>query len=805
MFKNYLKIAYRNIIKHKGYTLINISGLTIGIACCLLILLYVKDELSFDTFHSKADRIYRVIEHVKIGDVGEESASMPFPFGETIPVEFPDAVESSVRFFNFQSPTLPLSNPEFANKNFNESGFYFADSNLFNIFDFELVRGNPETALSEPNALIITESMVSKYFNDQDPVGKVLRFQNQVDLQITAIAKDSPPNSHIQFNFIASFSTLRQLFGGNYPPNWYWNPCWTYILLRENVNPQSVEAQFPNIVQKYFPDVIKEKSEIFLQPLSDIHLKSHLDYEMGPNSDISYIYIFSAIAIFILAIASINFMNLATARSANRSREVGMRKVLGAFKGQLIKQFLGESILMSVVSAVIAVVAVQLLLPTFNSFAEKNIIVNYFNDGMLISALVGIALFVGIVSGLYPAFFLSAFQPQSVLKGGLSKGAKNSKFRKALVILQFSISIMLIIGTIILYQQLNYLQNQNLGYEKDKVLMIHGYNAQLSNWYDTFKGRILQDSRIANVTVMEEALGSKHQTATYRPEGSTEPQGMQVPRLMAHFDFVKTMGMELAAGRDYSKEFAADTLNSIIINEAAAKYFGWTAEEAIGKRIYQGQNTRQVVGVIKDFNFASLHNSIKPFILDITPNGQLMNFFLRYIAVKINSNDLSGTLAFLEEKWKEILPNRSFDYFFLDDNLNRLYKAEQKMGKIFTAFSGLAIFIACLGLFSLASFTAEQRTKEVGIRKVMGATVPGIIGLLSREFLFLVLAANLIAWPLAYYSMNKWLDTFAYRIDVGMFTFFLAGLAALFIAVITVSYQAYKAATMNPAKSLRSE
>ncbi|MFC2084084.1 ABC transporter permease [Bacteroidota bacterium] len=807
MFKNYLKIAYRNIIKYKGYTFINIAGLTIGIACCLLILLYVKDELSFDRFHNNAERIYRVIEHVKIDGVGEESASMPFPFGETIPIEFPDAIESTVRLFDFQSPTLALENQEIDEKRFNEANFYFADSNVFQMFNFELLRGNPETVLDEPNSIVLTESMVPKYFDNEDPIGKTLRFQNFIDLQVTGIAKDAPPNSHIQFDFLTSFSTLRQFFGGQIPQNWYWNPCWTYILLRENVSPDYVESQFPSIIEKYFPNNIKDKTTIFLQPLIDIHLKSHLDYEMGPNSDISYVYIFSGIAVFILCIACINFMNLSTARSANRSREVGMRKVLGAYKIQLIKQFIGESILTSFVAAILAVVAVQLFLPTFNSFAGKNIIVNYFNDAFLILILVLIALFVGVVSGMYPAFFLSAFQPTDVLKGKLSTGARNSVLRKTLVVIQFAISVILIIGTGILFQQLNFLKNQKLGYDKDQIIMVHSYNINLAAWYDAFKGQIMQDPRVLNVTVMEEALGAKYQTSTYTPEGSSDDQSHQIPRLLGYFDFIETFGMEMAAGRSYTIEFAADTITGIILNEEAAKYFGWTPEEAIGKAVSQaqGQFVRRVVGVVKNFNYASLHQPIDPFILELPQNRFQVNFFLRYIAVKIKPGDLQSTLAFLEDRWNNVVPNRSFDYFFLDESLNKLYEAEVKMGKVFSAFSILAILIACLGLFALASFTAEQRTKEVGIRKVMGASVPGIVGLLSKEFLILVIIANFIAWPLAAYGMTKWLNTFAYRVEFGYSSFILAAIAAVVIALLTVSYQAIKAATANPADSLRSE
>lgn len=809
MFKNYLKIALRNILKYKGYTFINIAGLTIGIACCLLIILYVKDELSFDRFHTKADRIYRVIEHVKIDGVGEESASMPFPFGETIPIEFPDAIDASVRFFNFQSPTLSLEYGTSGEKRFNEPRFFFADSNVFQMFDFELVRGNPDEALDAPNSIVITESMIPKYFGNEDPMGKTMLFQNQVNLQVTGIAKDVPANSHIQFDFLASFSTMRPFFGGQYPQTWYWNPCWTYVLLSEGVSPDYVESRFPDIIDKFFPNIIKDKTTIFMQPLVDIHLKSNLDYEMGPNSDESYVYIFSGIAVFILFIACINFMNLATARSANRSREVGMRKVLGAFRIQLIRQFIGESILLSFISAILAIISVQLFLPVFNTFASKAVALNYFSDILLILSIFLIAIMVGAASGIYPALFLSSFQPASVLKGGTTKGSSNTLLRKGLVVIQFAISIILIVGTTILFEQLSFLQNKNLGFDKDRVIMIHAYNTNMATWYEAYKGQILQDTRVLNATVMEEALGSKNQTATYQPEGSPNNQSHQIPRLLGHFDFVKTLGMEMAAGRDYSKEFAADTLNSIIINEAAAKFFGWTAEDAIGKRIDQGNGqqvlSRQIVGVIKDFNYASLHNAINPFILELPQNTFQMNIFMRYIAVKVRPDDFQNTIAFLKEKFENVVPNRSFDYFFLDDNLNKLYEAEAKMSKVFTAFSFLAIFIACLGLFALASFTAEQRTKEVGIRKVMGASVVGLVGLISKEFVLLVIVANVIAWPIANFVMDYWLDTFAYRVYFGWGTFFLSGLIALVIAMITVSYQAFKAANANPVDSIRND
>ncbi len=804
MFNNYLKIALRNIFKHKGYSLINIIGLAIGIACCLLILLYVNDELSYDRYHENVDRIYRVIEEVRLEGVGEESSSMPFPTGDTLPMEYPDVVEASVRFFNFQLPSMSVQYGRSDEKLFNESRFFFADAAVFQIFSFEMIKGDPKTALEEPNTIVITEAMAEKYFEEEDPIGKTLRWQNGVNLNVTGVLKNIPPNSHFQFDFLASFETLRRLFGGNLPQGWYWNPCWTYILLKEGASPDALQAQFPALVQKYFPDSIKDKVVIKLQPLKDIHLFSHLDYEINPNSDISYIYIFSAIAVFVLLIACINFMNLATARSANRGREVGMRKVLGAYRSQLIRQFLGESMILCVIAALLAVFIVEIVLPAFNAFSGKALSTDYFTDGRLLAGLGLITLTVGFFSGIYPAFFLSGFDPVKVMKGTLERGGKSSGFRKVLVVVQFAISIVLIIGTIICFQQLNYLRNSGLGFNKDQVVMLPAYGTAPARWYERFRDRILQDPHIANVAAVEDVLGAKYQTGSFIPEGTSESNMQQIPLLVVTHDFIETFDMEMVSGRSFSKEFPTDITEGIIINESASKRFGWSPEEALGKRLRQQNGLMlRVVGVVKDFNYASLSQPITPFVLEMPRNAGQMNGRVRYVAIKTSTANFQQTIGFLKSTWEEVVPNRSFDFFFLDDELDKQYNSEEQMGRVFGVFTILAIVIACLGLFALASFTTELRTREIGIRKVLGAQVSGIVMLLSKEFAKWVLIANVIAWPVAYYVMESWLDSFAYRTFIGIQTFIVATVLAFVIAILTVSFQAIKAALSDPVKSLR--
>jgi putative ABC transport system permease protein len=742
---------------------------------------------------------------------------MPFPVGETLVQDYPDYVEVSTRFFNMQAPAADISyEPEGGEPVlFSERRFFFADSTVFDVFDFELVRGDPSTALSKPNTILVTESTAQRFFGQEDPIGKTLRLNGQfpIDLEVVGILGDTPRNSHFEFDLLASMATLNQFSpNGNFQSqNWYWNPAWTYIVLAENVDPQVVEAQFPAFVEQYFPDNIKAIASMYLMPLADIHLHSKLDFEIRPNSDIAYVYIFTVIAIFVLLIACINFMNLSTARSGQRAREVGVRKAVGAGRSQLVRQFLGESLISAFLAAVFAVPLIYAALPVLNNIAEKTLSFNPVVNLFLVSILVGVPAVVGLLSGLYPAFFLSAFQPAAVLKGTLiSRGASAAVWlRRGLVSSQFVVSMVLIAGTIVAYKQLDYMRNKKLGFDKEEVVLV---NIQLTGFwqsYEAFKDEVEQNPNIRHVTIIEDVPGSKYQTSTYTPEGLNED--IQFPRLSVHDDFVETFGMELAAGRGYSRDFPADSSESIMVNMALARQLGWnTPEEALGRRIQtaggpNGPQPREVIGVFNDFHYSSLHNPIGAFVVERYNSQQTMTFFGRYMAIRIAPNDVSGTLAFIEDRWDRYVANRALDYFFLDDELDQLYKAEATLGKVATIFSILAIFVACLGLFGMASFSAERRIKEIGIRKVVGASVPRIILLLSKESVQMVGLAFLVAAPIAYFALDRWLQGFSYHTEQGFLPIAIAGAVVLIISWATVGAQSVKAASVDPVQSLRYE
>lgn len=802
MFRNYIKIALRSLVKNKGYSFLNIFGLALGVSCFVLIFLFIHDELSYDRYHKKADRIYRVCEKL---DPAENSSSQPFSLAPTLLTDYPDLVEHAVRFFNFQAPSLTLDNgPE---RRFNERRLFFVDSTVFRIFDWKFLQGGPETALDAPNKIVITEAMAQKYFGGEQPLGKVLRYEDTLDLTVSAVVQNTPFNSHFEYDFLVSWSTLRGMFG-NEPRGWYWNPAWTYLLLAENANPADLEAQFPDFIEKYFPQNIKDKVTVYLQPLTDIHLKSRLDFEIGPNSDIMYVYIFSVIAIFVLLIACINFMNLATARSAKRAREVGMRKVLGAYRGQLIKQFLGESIVVSTISVIIAIPMVILALPYLNAFVQKSMRFDPLGIPLLGVSLVLVALAVGLAAGIYPALFLSAFRPIMVLKGKLHLGKINITeiVRRTLVVAQFAISIILIIGTIIAYNQLNYLQEANLGFDKTHVLMVNMQRTNMPGRLNEVKPQLVQHPNISAVTTSELVLGSSYQTHTYTPQGETEAQQFQ--RLIVSRDFVKTMDLQLLAGRDFSEDFLTDDSMAVIINETMVKHLGWeTPQQAIGKVLSPVGSRQQhrVIGVLADFNYSSLHNPIAPFILDMADTPRQRNFFNRYLTIRISASHPAETIDFLRERWHELVPNRPFEFFFLDQDIDKLYRAEQRLGGIAGLFSIFAICVACLGLFGLASYTAEQRTKEIGIRKVMGASPLSIFLNLSKDFLRLVAIGVLVAWPVAFFAAQTWLRGFAFRADIAATPFVVAGLIACGIAWLTVGTQAARAASTNPVHALKYE
>ena len=801
MFKNYLRVAWRNFGNGKLYSLINVAGLAVGIACGILIFLFVSHELSYDKYHVNARRIYRVNEFFSgvNGGSGERSASIPFPMAEALALDYSNAIEEVVRFYNFQSPILTVAY-EATEKVYNERKFFFVDSSYHKVFDLIMIKGNPRKALSNPNSVIISESTAKKYFNNEEALGKVLLFQGQSDLLITGVFKDMPSNSHFHADFLASFLTLKSFYDGQYPDNWHWNPCWTYLLLKKN-NPEYLTTKFPDFIQKHLPDYFKNDVTLGLQPLTDIHLKSHLEFEIESNSSEDDVMLFSGIAVFVLLIACINFMNLSTARSMTRAKEVGMRKAIGGQKHQLIFQFMLESIMISFLAVIASVALVLLALPFFNNFSEKQLVLNLL-DPMLLGGLLAIGFIVGIISGIYPAIVLTSFNAVKVLKSNKVRG-KGLTFRKALVITQFVISIALIIVTGIAVRQVDFLQGSSMGFAKDDIVMVPIVRTPIAQNYKTLVDEALAFPGIEAITAVEEIVGAKHQSGDYLFEGMSESSLFS--RLNVRHGFTKTFNIPLLAGRDYDIDNPSDDTLSVVVNETLVKGFNWTAEEAIGRHCQVGKYRRQIIGVTKDFNFASKHEAITPLILQLNNSPKAFDLNLKYLAVRINRNSTTQSLNTLKKIWKEFLPGRPFDYFFLDNELNNLYKSEANLINISMTFSLLAVVVACLGLFGLASFNAEQRKREVSIRKVLGSSTQQIVLLIlfdyTRILIIAVFVANVAAWLLT----NQWLSIFAYRIDMPLDVFVFASLFVTLVALLTVSYKSFLVASSNPVDSLRSE
>ena len=745
MLKNYILFSIRNLVRHVGYSALNLVGLAIGLAAFVVIMLYVQDERSFDQFHENADQIYRVLDFRKVDGIGEESSSAPIPLAEEMLNDFPEDVEAAVRFFDFQAPTLSLSyaDPTGELQLYNESKVYFVDAAIFTVFDFPLRAGNSETALVAPNTIVLTPSMASKYFEDEAPMGKTLRFEGQHDLLVTGILAQDPNRTHLDFDFLVSFATLDNpdVLTERLRTHWIWNPSWTYLLLNESTTPASLEAQFPGFVNRHFPESRQDRVKLYLQPVTDIHLTSKLDYEMGPNSDEAYVYIFSFIAVLVLLISSFNFVNLVTARSARRAKEIGMRKVLGGYRIQLIRQFLVESGLTGLAALPLALPLIWVMLPVINSFSGKTLRFNVLDNPEVAVLLCLVALSIGLLAGVYPALYLSRFRPAKVLTGivGIA-GYGQSRLRKTLVVTQFSLSVMLIIGTVVAVQQMDYMQSRNLGFKPEEVVLLPALRSPVSANYAAFRTRLLDHPDILALTTVEDVPGMKHQTGGYSIPGREED--MQFARLIVHDDFAATMGVELAAGRDFKTEHTSDSDDAVIINEAMVRWAGWKSnEEALGQLI----DDQSVVGVMKDFNFVSLHRPIYPFVLQrINENPNSYAFSVRYIALRVRSEKIEEVLSFAEQEWFSISPEWPFEYLFLNDLLATQYSAERTLGKVAAAFALLSLIVACLGLFGLAAYMAERRTKEIGIRKVMGATVPKLVLMLSSAFLTLVLIAIMI-------------------------------------------------------------
>lgn len=793
MFKNYLTVALRGILRQKGYTLINIVGLTVGITCCFIILLYVMDELSFDRHHKNSDRIYRLVLERNAAETISLNSSTPLPLAPALVNDFPQ-IAHAVRFLEKDNP-IPLVS--YDSKRFYERRFLFVDPNIFAVFTIPFVQGDPSTALQKSNVVVITEKIARKYFGQENPLGKTITFDNTINFKVTGVVKNVPPNSTIQFDFLASFSTLYNWLGKGSIDNWQNNMGRTYLLLSENISPEEIEQQLPRFIVKHLGETNPLK-QIHLQQLNRIHLYSYQDYRLLSGGDIRYVYLLSAVAIFVLLIACINFINLATARSIHRSNEVGIRKVLGASKKQLVKQFLGEALFLCSLALLLAVLLSALILPHFNALTGKELSIHFHQNWKLWVSLVGIGLIVGLLSGSYPALFLSSFQPIHTLKSGSKTGMSTVIFRKALVVLQFSLTIALIIGTKIVYDQLNFMKNKRLGFDKDQVIVVPVRDQSIRKNPEPLKSRLQHYPGILEVGAAALFPGGPVGRTHFRAEGISDQGTMSM--LWIDHDFIRVLGLELVAGRDFSKNFETDDTQAIILNEEAIRQLGYADPmQAIGKSFeLVGSKKGTIIGVLRDFHFASLHRKIGPVVLHIWP-------WLNYVLVRVSTSYLPGVLDNLETVWHEFDPSHPFTFTFLDDNFDRFYQSEKQFGQVSGYFSLLAVLIACLGLFGLAAFTAEQRTKEIGIRKVLGASLTGILFLQLKEFIVLVFFANLIAWPIGYYVMSNWLQNFAYRIGIDIATFVLAGFLALGTALLTVSYQAVKAAVINPVDSLRFE
>ncbi len=804
MFKNYFKVAVRNLLKHKGYSLINLFGLATGMTCCILILLYIQDEFRYDRYVPKGDQVYRLALQAQTRDRGLlRTARTPPPWAPALAADYPE-IESYVRI---KTPLVSwMISYETKEKRFHEKGFYFADPSVFEFFGFEMIKGDPATALKEPRSVVLTETAARKYFGDDDPMNQILRADNTYDFRVTGVIRDVPRNSHFSFDILASFESLVALpiYSGNQYVDFQRNglnpDVYTYLRLKKGILPLEFEEKMPGFLNKYLARQISQigiRIEPFLQPLTRIHLHSHIEAEIGPNSSISTIYIFSAIAAFILLIACINFMNLATARSAGRAQEVGLRKVVGAERGQLISQFLGETLFMAVLALFLSVVFSKLLLPVFKLLSGKDLSLSLTSASLALS-LIGVTLLVGLIAGSYPALFLSSFQPVNVIKGSIKSGQANARLRQGLVVFQFAVSIVFIIGTGVVFSQLKFVQGKRLGFEKENVVVLSLGDPRARVIYRTFVERVTQSPEVVSAAGAGSLPGGLTNMGFFRPEGADVSEQVPMEIIICDHDFLKTMGIELAAGRDFSLVHLTDVQEALLLNETAVKLLGWE-EQPLDRHIFFGNLDNRVIGVVKDFHVKSLHSKINALFLHLAPNPDPIH----YIAVRIRPGNTGRALAFIEKTWREVYPHDPFAYSFLDEDFDNLYRAEKLRGRVFLAFSILTIFIACLGLFGLASFTAEQKTKEIGIRKVLGATTPSLVRLLTQEFMKLILLASLVSWPIAYFVMRSWLGSFAYRTNIRPATFFLATVLAVVIALFTVIFQSVKAAFSNPVDAIR--
>ncbi|MCD4696525.1 MAG: ABC transporter permease [Bacteroidales bacterium] len=808
MIKNYLLSLYRNITRNKFYSVLNIVGLSVGIAAAIFILLYVQDELSYDKYHEKHERIYRVESHFEISGKDDKFAIVPTPMGPALKIEYPE-VEEFCRLYGTGNTLFRVGEKEYY-----EDYFYFSDSTVFDIFTYQLLQGNPKTCLTQSKTIVITEKVAKKYYGDEDPMGQIMTSGTGKNYKVTGVMKNQPGNSHLRFDALISGMSVAEEVGvdefNSLEPGRFWNiGVYTFVLLNENASMQGVHDKFEPFYEKYMKpigDQINARFSLLSTPLAETHFRQGLGAEL-PSGNKSYVFIFSAVALFLLLIAAINYMNMATARSANRAKEVGIRKVMGAFKGQLVRQFISESVALSIIALLIAILIVTILLPEFNILAGKNLSFGLVDNPVIFIEIIIITLFAGLISGSYPAFYLSSFLPITVLKGTVAKsGKQKGMLRKVLVILQFFIAIFMIIGTIVVSSQIRYLKNKDLGFEKDNLVVMEIQDTAFRSKIETFKNELLNNPDILATTNSTGVPGNISWIQVLKFEERDEMVDRTVMLAQTDYDFAETLGFEFVSGRNFDQDMGTDAEEAVIINETAVKEFGWE-DNPIGKKIHYGWDIdgsggtiMKVIGVVKDFHFKSLHNKIEPVIFFISERPRYL------LTARINPDRKKEALEFIESKWNDFNAKRPFDYEFLDKQLDEQYQAEEKISRILSMAAILTIFIALLGLLGLSSFVAEQRTKEIGIRKVVGASVADILQLLYREFIILIVIAFAIAIPIAWWRLEIWLDaSFVYHQSVQWISFAIAGALSFIIGLGTISYFILRAATGNPVDAIKYE
>jgi len=816
VLKDWLKLSLSNLLKNKLYTFLNVLGLSIGVAAFTVLFLLFIHETQYDNFHPNTDNIYRITQEINQRGVGEHSASVPFPLGPTLAADYPQHIKRVVRLFNFQSPSLSVS---YGDKKFNEQRFFFADSSFLQMFGFTLSAGNPSTALRESNSVILTEATACRYFGNANALGRKLLFQGNIPLEVTGVVAESPRRSHIDFDFVASFATLDQMSVSAFRDNWIWNPCWTYIELQPNAKGEAVEAIFDNFIDSYFPESIAANVRLHLQPIADIHLTSNLDYEISANGDIRYVYIFGGMAVFILLISIINFTNISTAMASARVRSVMVIKAIGASRRELFWFYLWESAIIGGFAVITGFILVEIISPFLTDLSGNPLQGSVLSEQNMLIGILGAGILSSFLAGIYPAYYLSSFEIGNLYYGRLLKVRNGRRFRSILVVVQFSISILLFVTTIVSSRQLAFLRNAKLGFDKEQIVVVPVANSRIVQVFPEFKEKLESSPAIASVTAMEEVLGKSYQTHEFYNE---EKGSSFYPSIIVTHDFIRTFNIEIIEGRDfisrssksqiYDSDFGVvedmfgyldeDERNAVIINEAMVEYMGWGSPiNAIGKTLSRRNSNEKVIGVVKNFHFSSLHKHVAPFIIDLAGENINRNY-IKYVAVKIKPDQISQGIETIRKAWTALNPLQAFDYFFLKEKLDKLYIKEQQLKQISIWFTAIAILLACMGLFGLSSFVVEQQRREIGIRKAIGAYDYQLVTYLGMRFLWMILLSVVIAIPISYLLMQQWLSTFPYHIELSADIFLLSSVIILMVSAMAVAYHTIQAARLTPMETI---